>query len=300
MEINGGKNNAGGVLITDTYCDSKTKNIMSGKEINEFQKLVTALVLVEYDKQAKKNPFNENDKTKDIRRKFSNCIRESETYNDLIENLKRVFVCKSIECIYSNALLAYNGGEYSGKKLALLIRAFNVCGRILHMDKPTEWLDNWRINAFGHIYSFIMWSEYDNENAFTLNREFKPIRENVKIDFERYLKFCVGCLRAFLISFGLYPCTNVAEFMRGKDYRKLPRKEMSAREICDECYKKFPINYIGSHGCNALFEGGYTCYISDISTYLDRYPAAIFEGSMNTSSYGSSGEHWTTVAFFNK
>lgn len=289
------------IHIEDTYKNVITKNIMSGKELNDYQLFITSMVLVYYDKLSRENESNENPDTKEIREKIRNCINKSDNYKLLITSLKKTFDCESIECVYANALLAYNGKDITGNKLQLLIRSFNFAGRIQQLNKSDDWLDNWRINAFGCVFSFIMWKSFENdtsEHLFTINREFVPIKSNVQIDFDRYVTYCVGILREFVIRLGVYPDTDIDKFLKGKDYRKIELRNLTNEEIADESYKHFPINYIGSHGCNALYEGKYTCHISEISTFLDRYPAAVYEGVFNTSTYNSPGQHWLTLAFY--
>lgn len=289
-------------VIEDTYANSNMKHFLYGDHLHDYQLFVTCAVIMHYNRRANNNKLRSNANTEEYRQKFDTAIKNSTTIHELLRNMQEQFKCKSLECIYANALLAYNGDINE-----LIIRSLNFSGRVLKLNNKRDWLDNWRINAFGTCLSTIMWREYDNKACFTVGRKYKPINTNASIDFDSFATYCVGILREFIIRLGVYPNmpvpTSLKTIMNKLDSDRF--KNMSVQKICDECYKHFVYSYIGSHGCNALIDGKdsgrqWTCTIHEIKTFLKRYPAMIFGGVFNTSPYGQPGQHWVSVMFHNK
>ena len=287
--------------IKDTYAGSSMKHFLYGSHLHDYQLFVTSAVLMHYDRRSNSRAKN-NPNTKEYRDKFHSAISSSTTIYELLKNLQKEFDCESLECIYANALLAYNGDINE-----LLIRSLNFSGRVLKLERKSDWLDNWRINAFGTCISTVMWREYDNKECYTVKRRYKPIRRNESIDYDLFATHCVGILREFIIRLGVYPNmqvpTNLSTIRLKLESERF--KNMTTQKICDECYKHFVYSYIGSHGCNALIDGPesghqWTATIRDIKTFLKRYPAMIFGGVFNTSPYGQAGQHWMSVMFHNK
>lgn len=293
------------VIIKDTYANSDMKHFLYGKQVNEYQLFILISVLLYYDQRAYGGKTENNPNTKSIREKFHSALYSSVDIKNCFTKLQNEFNCKSIECIFANALLAYNGDEND-----LLIRALNFSGRVLKLNSKTEWLDNWRINAFGTCLSTIMWSKYDSANDFTVQRKFIPINSSVKINFDSFIKFCVNPLREFIIRMNVYPSdkipVNIKEILSIMNSKQFMDK--TKEEIADLCYNHFVYSYIGSHGCNALIDSPdrdpelyqWTATIPEIKLFLKRYPAMIFGGVFNTSPYGKAGQHWMTVMFHNK
>jgi hypothetical protein len=173
----------------------------------------------------------------------------------------------------------------------LLIRTLNVFGRVTPFDTKNEWLDNWRENSYGNCLNMIQWKDFDNNDNFTITRERKPINSSITFsesELSTILKFIVGTFRTFLIKNDMSPT----------DYQKQSNQKLSDLEICDKCYELYPFNWIGSHGCNSLYEGDWTVHIDLISKYLDRYPSAILGGVFNTAQYGMQGEHWMALLYY--
>ena len=287
--------------VKDTYAGSNMKHFLYGNHLHDYQLFITAAVLMHYDRRTKTKAQN-NPKTEEYRAKFRKAIDSSETIYDLLKNLQKEFNCESLECIYANALLAYNGDINE-----LLIRALNFSGRVLKLERKSDWLDNWRINAFGTCISTVMWREYDNKECYTVKRKYKPIRTSETIDYDTFATHCVGILREFIIRMGVYPNMKVpTQISAIRSRLESDRfKNMTTKAICDECYKHFVYSYIGSHGCNALIDGPetghqWTATIRDVRSFLKRYPAMIFGGVFNTSPYGQAGQHWMSVMFHNK
>ena len=287
--------------VKDTYARSQMKHFLYGSHLHDYQLFITAAVLMHYDRRTTTRAQN-NPKTEEYRQTIHNAIDKSATIHELLRNLQHGFECESLECIYANALLAYNGDINE-----LLIRALNFSGRVLKLERKSDWLDNWRINAFGTCISTVMWREYDNRECYTVKRKYKPIRTSETIDYDTFATHCVGILREFIIRMGVYPNMRVPTSLSAirKKLESERFKNMSTQKICDECYKHFVYSYIGSHGCNALIDGPesghqWTATIRDIKTFLKRYPAMIFGGVFNTSPYGQAGQHWMSVMFHNK
>ena len=287
--------------VKDTYSGSQMKHFLYGSHLHDYQLFITAAVLMHYDRRTTTRAQN-NPNTAEYRQKIHNAIDKSATIHELLRNLQHEFKCESLECIYANALLAFNGDINE-----LLIRALNFSGRVLKLERKSDWLDNWRINAFGTCISTVMWREYDNRECYTVKRKYKPIRTNETIDYDTFATHCVGILREFIIRIGVYPNmrvpTSLSTIRQKLESERF--KNLSTQKICDECYKHFVYSYIGSHGCNALIDGPesghqWTATIRDIKSFLKRYPAMIFGGVFNTSPYGQAGQHWMSVMFHNK
>lgn len=287
--------------VTDTYASTNMKHFLYGKNLHDYQLFITCAVLMHYDRRTIRKAQN-NPNTKMYRDTIHNAIESSKDIHEMFKALQKGFNCESLECIYANALLAYNGDINE-----LLIRSLNFAGRVLKLARKSDWLDNWRINAFGTCISTVMWRAYDNRDCFTVKRKYKPIRTNESINFDLFATHCVGILREFIIRMGVYPNMHVPmqlSVIRSK-LESSRFNNMSTQKICDECYKHFPYSYIGSHGCNALIDGPetgqqWTATIKDIRSFLKRYPAMIFGGVFNTSPYGQAGQHWMSVMFHNK
>lgn len=287
--------------VTDTYSGSNMKHFLYGKNLHDYQLFITCAVLMHYDRRTVRKAQN-NPNTKIHRETIRKAIDSSKTIHEMFKALQEGFNCESLECIYANALLAYNGDINE-----LLIRALNFSGRVLKLERKSDWLDNWRINAFGTCISTVMWREYDNKDCFTVKRKYKPIRTSESIDYDVFATHCVGILREFIIRIGVYPNMRVPtqlSVIRSK-LESDTFNNMSTQKICDECYKHFVYSYIGSHGCNALIDGPetgqqWTATIKDIRSFLKRYPAMVFGGVFNTSPYGQAGQHWMSVMFHNK
>lgn len=288
--------------ITDTYANSKMKHFLYGENLHDYQLFIMCSTLIYYNSRAENNIAKNNPNTQPARDKISHAINSSTTIHEMLTALQREFECESLECIYANALLAFNGDDNT-----LMIRSLNFAGRVLKLQSKSDWLDNWRINAFGTCLSTIMWNKYDSPNNFTVKRKYIPINENIPINYKSFNTFCVGVLREFIIKIGVYPDEEPPKKI---DYIKQKLKSshftsLTDKEICDECYKHFVYSYIGSHGCNALIDGPetemqWTATIPEIKIYLKRYPSMIFGGVFNTSAYGQAGQHWMTVMFHNK
>ena len=288
--------------INDTYAGSHMKHFLYGEHLHDYQLFITCATLIHYDNRVQQGKAKVNPNTAPARDKIHSAIIESQTIHQMLSNLQRNFDCESLECIYANALLAYNGDVND-----LLIRALNFSGRVLKLSSKGEWLDNWRINAFGTCISTIMWREYDNRACFTVKRKYRSIKHDANINYKSFATHCVGVLREFIIKLNVYPNmkvpTQLTDIRRKLESSRF--KSMTDKEVCDECYKHFPYTYIGSHGCNALIDGPdtgrqWTATIPEIKKYLKRYPAMIFGGVFNTSAYGEAGQHWMSVMFHNK
>lgn len=295
--LTGGKD----LPVTDTYASSNMKHFLYGKNLHDYQLFITCAVLMHYDRRTDRKAAN-NPNTSHHREIIRNAINSSTTIHDMLKALQKGFQCESLECIYANALLAYNGDINE-----LLIRALNFSGRVLRLERKSDWLDNWRINAFGTCISTIMWRVYDNKDCYTVKRNYRPINRSASIDFDTFATHCVGILREFIIRLNVYPNMRVPVQLSAIRSKLTSDRfnNISTEKICDECYKHFVYSYIGSHGCNALIDGPesghqWTATIRDIKTFLKRYPSMIFGGVFNTSPYGQAGQHWMSVMFHNK
>ena len=296
--------------IDDTYKDINMKHFLYGDKFDDYQLFILSSVLLYYNKRAVEgiSEVNKNYKNSCCRKHLQEAISKSNDIYELLSNLKIFCKCSSVECIYANILYAYNFDDNS-----LLIRAGAIFSRILKLKEKTEWLDNWRINAFGNCMNLFMWNSFEpndknnqngNSKIFTIKRNFVDINTSKKINYEKFVKYSVGVLREFIIKMNIYPGDNVPKKLTDI-YNILNSKrfnEISYEEISDECYLHFPFYYLGSHGCDALLSENpkHTSTIKDISDYLERYPSAVFSGIMNTSTYGSYGKHWVSVNFYNK
>ena len=287
------------IHIEDTYSSSHQKHFLFGEEVTDYQKLITCAVFMKYASKSKSISDRENKQVKENSRQlFVKIINEENTIDGILNSLHKAFNCSSMEAIYAQALIVFN--ELPND---LLIRSMNFTCRVLTLNNPTEWMDNWRINAFGTCLSMIMWNEFDAENVFTIPRTHKPISSDKGLteeDYKLFVKYCVNPLREFIIRMDLYPNKPIPSNLRQLREKVTIKNHMTYKEIADKCYRYFPYYYIGSHGCNALIEGDWTIHVPEIWNFLQVYPSAVFGGVFNTSSYGNSGQHWMTVMFHNK
>lgn len=72
-------------------------------------------------------------------------------------------------------------------------------------------------------------------------------------------------------------------------------RNLSAEQICDECYLHYPYFFGGSHGCD-VFKTYLTLSLEELTKFFKRYPSAKVGYILNTATYESGrGEHWIAL-----
>lgn len=85
----------------------------------------------------------------------------------------------------------------------------------------------------------------------------------------------------------------VTEFRTGK--HDPSSRNLTAEEICDECYQHYPYFFVGAHGCD-VFDTYLSPTIEDLTHFFERYPSARVGYILNTATYASgNGEHWVAL-----
>lgn len=81
---------------------------------------------------------------------------------------------------------------------------------------------------------------------------------------------------------------------RANKQDKLSRN-LTAEQICDECYQHYPYFFVGAHGCD-VFDTYLSPTIEDLTLFFERYPSAKVGYILNTATYSSGrGEHWVAL-----
>lgn len=87
--------------------------------------------------------------------------------------------------------------------------------------------------------------------------------------------------------------STVTPFRSGKNDKL--SLNLTAEQICDECYKHYPYFFGGAHGCD-VFDTYLSLSIDEISDFFKRYPSAKIGYILNTATYESGkGEHWVAL-----
>lgn len=72
-------------------------------------------------------------------------------------------------------------------------------------------------------------------------------------------------------------------------------RNLTAEQICDECYLHYPYFFGGAHGCD-VFRTYLTLSIDELTKFFERYPSAKVGYILNTATYESGrGEHWIAL-----
>ena len=305
--------------IKDTFVNYDTRSLLSGKEINVYNKNILFEVIKYY------NNKDINGDT-DTKRQIINYLHKIFKEEDLnYDKLMRKFNAKTNECLLAYILIAYKND-----KLDLILRCMYTFGRVLPLKYETEWFDNYRLNNYGNPLNMVMWSKYDCDYIYTIsNEEPQPINTSIKLPYAKVIKFFVGSLRAFIIDHSLYPenfrsnssltgssirsnsCKNKRYGLTGADIEALisssdfdkfrdgiedkSSRNLNGEQICDECYLHYPYYYGGAHGCDC-FDIGLSLTLDEIKLFLERYPSARVGYILNTATYKSGkGEHWVAL-----
>ena len=81
---------------------------------------------------------------------------------------------------------------------------------------------------------------------------------------------------------------------RASKQDKLSRN-LTAEQICDECYQHYPYFFVGAHGCD-VFDTYLSPNIDELTLFFERYPSAKVGYILNTATYASGkGEHWVAL-----
>ena len=281
--------------IKDTFVNYNTNSILLGKHINNYAKTVIFEVIKYYNNK-------HIDGNTDLKCRIIKYLNKVFSEKDLnYDKLMNKFNAQTTECLLGYMLLAFQN-----ENLDLMLRTAYTYGRVLPMEHKHEWLDNYRLNAYGNAYNMIMWQQYDTDHVYTLKESPLPINKSVVLPFEKVLKYLVGTLRGFIIDRELYShVINVPNKMSGGNIEMMlssnndtiKSKHKTAEEICDECYLHYPYYFGGSHGCD-VFSLNMTLSIPEIKLFLDRYPSARVGYILNTATYQSGkGEHWVAMEF---
>lgn len=181
--------------ITDTFAEYNTNTVMYGKKITPYAKLIIFNVIRYYNS---KDISESGLKGRII--KYLNKLFKSEHLD--YDILMRKFNAQTTECLLAYMLIAFQNNS-----LDLMLRTMYTFGRVLPMNKKSDWFDNYRLNAYGNVLNMVMWKKYDKPDVYTINSEPEVIDKSVSINFAKAVKYFVGSLRAFIIDEELYPNT---------------------------------------------------------------------------------------------
>lgn len=177
----------------------------------------------------------------------------------------------------------------------LTFQLFQTYSKVKPLEDPNDWFDTSRLNGICSSYDMVMWKKYDresyeNDKLYVVNVNPKSINESVELNWTRVGNLMVNELRKFIIENGIYQSNEKG------DYKPRGRK-MSMKEICDECYLRYPYYFCGAHGCDVFEIPSKSLSIMEITQFLHRYPSAIIGYILNTETYKSrsGGQHWVSL-----
>lgn len=281
------------VKIIDTYENQDTKNILRGNKLLEYDEHVIMKVINFYMNNIKtSNNLVSKDKVKEMI-EYLRDILKNKQYN--YDHLTRMIGCKSEECVMGYLLLAFQ--DYDSE---LLVRVLNIYGRPMKFNYKNEWFDNFRITALCQNFNLIMYKNYDTNDIYTIEKEYKnDINNDIQLsenECELCIKFIIGVFRAFLIKHNLLQneWNNEKKILINED--KI--NNYTNQEICDIAYKYFPFFALTCNGCDG-FDNNYTASIEIISKFQKRYPSSMIGTVVNTETYKSGkGKHWVSLFFY--
>ena len=272
----------------DVFQNGDSRTLLRGKHIIDYDKYVIVCCLYHL---IKKGSIGTNQfASPKIVSWFKNRLRwEPGNYKQALkvyEYLKHEMNTDTDEVLLAYILIAFTNED---EKLPILL-AYTY-GRITPLETSTEWLDNFRLNAFGNVLNQVQYQKYDCDEIYTISQsEPDPIVESINLDFDRVQQLLVGALRSTMITYNIFPRARYAD------------RQLSSKEICDECYKRFPFWFGGAHGCD-VFRGMASMSFSlpELDQIIKRYPSLRIGYILNTATYRSGhGQHWVALMLSKK
>lgn len=182
--------------IDDTFVKYDTRSLLCGKTFTDYHKKILLEVIRYYaSKQYKGNTATENEIIAYVQSIFDR--KPNVTYDELM----KLFHATTNECMLAYILIGYND-----EHLDMILRCMYTFCRVLPFDNSTEWYDNYRLNNYGNPLNMIMWSNYDCNDVYVIDKPFpNDINTGVNINYNKVVRRLVGSLRAFIIDHGLFP-----------------------------------------------------------------------------------------------
>lgn len=313
LSKNGSEDDVLRFKIVDTFKNYNTNNILFGKKITNYAKVVIMEVIKFYQSRNIKG-------NTDVKRNIINFLNKVLKDKDInYDKLMLKFHAESNECLLAYMLIAFQNEE-----LDLMLRTTYTFGRVLPLNSITEWFDNYRLNSYCNGLNMVQYRSYDSKYTYAVDYDCQPINNNVEINYDRVLKFLVGSLRAFIIDRELYPeriekkeqhyahavqqggnnsddiasslLHGIVDGNLNENAFSVPFTKKTPKEICDTCYKRYPFFFGGSHGCDVFDMSNLSLSLEEIKQFLDRYPSARVGYILNTATYRSgNGEHWVAL-----
>ena len=282
------KNRLSFKINNDIFKHLDTRQFLRGKNLHDYDKKIIAAVIKHYVTVLSTTETNlftpSTQKGLEIFKFLKDIYANSP--NITFDELMVLFEAEMVEELVGYCLLAFQN-----KVIDLFLRLTYTFARIVPLETPESWFDNYRLNGYGNIFNRIMYGRYDHPSIYTLDYLYEPvpINQNITIDYERMIKFVIGSLTAFIIDYDIFP---------DGQYRS---RGLSPQEICDEFYRRFPFAFMGAHGCD-VFYIGMTLTLEEIDKMLMRYPSLRVGFILNTAGYrsNSSGQHWVCLMLGNK
>lgn len=264
-------------IVDDTPI--RTNYILSGKQLSETAKQTTILVVkyyLEHDDMIQNKNETQQQIVNDV--KALAAKNPNFTYNDLVVMFGAE---SSFECLMSYLLTGFMTGNTNDPMKVLMY----TYGRAIPLENDTEWMDNFRINNIGFPLNMLVWGKHDSETTYSIHQmEPLPINDSVELnDYKKMYEMLVTPFRGIL----LHNMMNI-------DYNNY-------KQMCDECYKRFPCCFCGAHGCDVFDIPSMSINIAEIRQALNRYPSWHIQYVLNTATYASrSGIHWVALEFTDK
>lgn len=274
--------------FTDDFNGKGMANIAYGRIISDYGKFIILECLIYYVQN--KSPVDETNF-----QKFKSVINNLLTSDLSIENAWNQTLEK-LEIETPEGLIALAIDIFKPERNDLLNRLMLTYGKIKGLSRLEEWFNNFKLNGLSNGINMVIWDDKLSDDSYGVGRSPEPINEKIELhNYDRYLEFLVGELRAFIIENNFY---------QNKDEKykliKPKFKTVSSKEICDKCYNHYCFYYFGSHGANFYEFPILSLNIKELSLFSQRYPSAILGGIINTLKYGTGGQHWTSLTIKNR
>lgn len=274
--------------FTDDFNGKGMANIAYGRIISDYGKFIILECLIYYVQN--KSPADETNF-----QKLKSVINNLLTSDLSIENAWKQTLEK-LEIETPEGLIALAIDIFKPERNDLLNRLMLTYGKIKGLSRLEEWFNNFKLNGLSNGINMVIWDDKLSDDSYGVGRIPEPINEKIELhNYDRYLEFLVGELRAFIIENNFY---------QNKDEKykliKPKFKTVSSKEICDKCYNHYCFYYFGSHGANFYEFPVLSLNIKELSLFSQRYPSAILGGIINTLKYGTGGQHWTSLTIKNR
>lgn len=183
--------------IIDTFTSNHSNSLLYGKTITGYAKAIITRVIDCYHRKGITGDT-------DVKRLIINHLNEAYRKGPVtFDTLMKHFDATTVECLLGYMLIAFQD-----ENIDLILKTTYTFGRVLPLERITEWFDNYRLNAYGNVLNLIQYAKFDSPNVYTVDYNPEPIDESVDVNdefFDKAVRFKVGSLRAFIIDNDLYP-----------------------------------------------------------------------------------------------